>query len=201
MSDIDEEILVIDEENADEKNATNSRKRFPFSKEEDDHLLRLIKLFGKKNWKIIAFYMKGRNIRQCRERFQLYLDDKIRNSKKWSKEEDEILLSKFKEIGPRWKLMESFFTKRNMYSIKNRYKALVLKKNKSSCPKNKSKKKLIENQIYHPVDNISNINQQDTINGALRNDYLITDLEFDLNNYQFEEFYTNFENSDYFDEI
>ena len=88
-----------------------------------------------------------------------------------------------------------------MYSIKNRYKALVLKKNNSSCPKNKSKKKLIENQIYHPVDNISNINQQDTINGTLRNDYLITDLEFDLNNYQFEEFYTNFENSDFFDEI
>ena len=69
--------------------------------------------------------MDGRNVRQCGERFQFYLDEKTKNTERWSKEEDEILLSKFKEFGPRWKLMEPFFVKRNMYSIKNRYKALA----------------------------------------------------------------------------
>lgn len=119
---MDEDNIEIWEENEKQegKNINNCRKRNPFSREEDDRLLELINFYGKKNWKIIALHMDGRNVRQCRERFQFYLDEKTKNTERLSKEEDEILLSKFKEFGPRWKLMEPFFVKRNMHSIKNR---------------------------------------------------------------------------------
>lgn len=119
---MDEDNIEIWEENEKQggQNIHNCRKRNPFSREEDDRLLDLINFYGKKNWKIIALHMDGRNMRQYRERFQFYLDEKTKNTERWSKEEDEILLSKFKEFGTRWKLMEPFFVKRNMYSIKNR---------------------------------------------------------------------------------
>ena len=68
--------------------------------------------------------MKGRNARQCRERYKLFLSDGIKKKVKWTKEEDDILLSKYACFGPHWKMMEKFFIGRTSYNIKNRYASL-----------------------------------------------------------------------------
>lgn len=138
--------------------------------------------------------MDGRNVRQCRERFQFYLDEKTKNTERWSKEEDEILLSKFNELGPRWKLMEPFFVKRNMYSIKNRYKALL---NVKKYPRNydESKNVLTENQGCQ-----SNIDQNETLNDTNVIDLFFNDSEMYNDDFQIDEFLNNSEN-DYYNGI
>lgn len=104
-----------------------ARTRCPFSKQEDMLLLELVGIYGiedKNNWHFIACHIKGRNARQCRERYQLFLSKDIRRKAKWTKEEDEILLSKYKILGPHWKKMEEFFEGRTSYNIKNRFISL-----------------------------------------------------------------------------
>ena len=106
------------------------RKRAPFSPFEDRQLKELVKMYGIEQpyvWDLISLHMKGRSARQCRERYKLYLDEGIKRKEKWTEEEDEILLSKYKLLGPRWKSMEIFFTGRTSYCIKNRYSSLKRK--------------------------------------------------------------------------
>ena len=117
-----------------------TRKRTPFSQLEDYQLKELVKMYGIEKpyvWDLISLYMKGRSARQCRERYKLYLDEGIKRKEKWTNEEDEILLSKYELLGPRWKLMEKFFPGRNSYSIKNRFISLKRKeKNKKKSSNN-----------------------------------------------------------------
>lgn len=105
-------------------------KRAHFSVLEDHQLKELVKLYGTEKpyvWELIASCMKGRSARQCRERYNLFLDEGIKKKEKWTSEEDEILLSKYQLLGPRWKEMEKFFTGRTSYNIKNRYSSLKRK--------------------------------------------------------------------------
>lgn len=111
----------------DSSKATKARKRIPFTKEEDRQLLQLVQYFGandKNNWYFIASHIKGRTPRQCRERYQLFLCDNIRKKAKWTKNEDELLISKYKLLGPHWKQMEPYFNGRTSYNIKNRFISL-----------------------------------------------------------------------------
>lgn len=107
---------------------TKKRTRTPFTKEEDDKLKELVQLYSciedKSKWYFIANQIPDRSARQCRERFQLFLCDGIRRKEKWTKEEDELLLTKYSIIGPHWKSMEKFFVGRTSYAIKNRYISL-----------------------------------------------------------------------------
>lgn len=104
------------------------RTRTPFTKEEDNKLKELVQLYSciedKSKWYFIANQIPDRSARQCRERFQLFLCDGIRRKEKWTKEEDDLLLSKYAIIGPHWKSMEKFFVGRTSYAIKNRYISL-----------------------------------------------------------------------------
>ena len=107
---------------------TKKRTRTPFTKEEDNKLKELVQLYSciedKSKWYFIANQIPDRSARQCRERFQLFLCDGIRRKEKWTKEEDDLLLSKYSIIGPHWKSMEKFFVGRTSYAIKNRYISL-----------------------------------------------------------------------------
>ena len=141
---------MLKNSNTDKK---ETRKRTPFSQLEDYQLKELVKMYGIEKpyvWDLISLYMKGRSARQCRERYKLYLDEGIKRKEKWTNEEDEILLSKYELLGPRWKLMEKFFPGRNSYSIKNRYSSLKrkeLKKLKYSKEEYKD-----ENSISMQID-------------------------------------------------
>lgn len=104
-----------------------TRKRHPFSPKEDKQLSELVRIHGENvntAWELIANEMKGRNARQCRERYNLFLNDKIKKNVKWTKEEDDLLLSKFAFFGPHWKIIEKYFNGRTSYNIKNRFRSL-----------------------------------------------------------------------------
>lgn len=122
------------------------KKRNPFTKEEDDLLINLVKKFGTQNrssWRLISYGMENRNIRQCRERYNFFLNTSSRKTDKWSKEDDQLLLYQYSKIGPQWKKMEMFFEKRTLYDIKNRFNTIMhRKKNKNNLNKDSS----IENE-------------------------------------------------------
>lgn len=135
------------------------RTRCPFSKEEDKLLLELVNLFGienKNNWHIIAFHMNGRSVRQCRERYQLFLSEEVRKKEKWTKEEDEILLSKYQILGPHWKKMEEFFNGRTSYNIKNRFISLNRKKRKEDKKKSCESTRCEEDEYFQTKSTPSN---------------------------------------------
>lgn len=93
-----------------------------FNKLEDDTILRMYATYGKKCWKTVGM-MLGRNPRTCRERYRNYLSQNI-ESKPWTKEEDEILFEKYKDMGPKWIDMTHFLPGRTDVNIKNRWALL-----------------------------------------------------------------------------
>lgn len=153
-----------------------TRKRFPFSKEEDELLLNLVQFYGIQNkniWAIIASHMKGRNVRQCRERYQLFLNQNVKKGEKWTCDEDRIILEKYSTLGPHWKKYEQFLAGRTSYSIKNRFKSLM------------KPKKIIKNipsfrkinhyyKLFFKNQPISVVNQNDYPNSRLKIDSLIS---------------------------
>ena len=90
-----------------------------FSKEEDIRLKILYLQFGGHKWNIISLHMNGRTPRQCRDRWKHYLSPET-NTAKWTKEEDEFLIQKFKEFGKKWSLLSKFFPGRQGTAIRNR---------------------------------------------------------------------------------
>lgn len=98
--------------------------RRKFSEEEDNLLKQLVNKYGIKEWDKIAQKMPGRTGRQCRDRYTNYLVNGFFHGQ-WSKFEDELLLAKYMEFGPRWSKIKTFFNNRNANSIKNRWNYFV----------------------------------------------------------------------------
>jgi hypothetical protein len=91
-----------------------------FTPAEDIKLAELVAVHGESNWTTIAELMPNRNVRQCRERWSIYLSPAVKTGP-WSEAEDSLLVNKFKEIGPKWKKLEEFLPGRTDISIKNHY--------------------------------------------------------------------------------
>lgn len=115
-------------------------KHNKWTKEEDEKLLYLINLYGKDNWNFLSKQMGSRNARQCKERFQYYLDPDIK-SDQWTPEEDQLILLKRQELGPKWTIIKKFFNNRTDAMIKTRYNALIRAK------RIREKKMLINSKI------------------------------------------------------
>lgn len=105
------------------------KKRTIFTKEEDKRLMKAVEDFGDGNWRVIAFCVGNRTSRQCHDRWSKFLNPSI-NRSEWTKEEDELLLNKFNELGPKWTNISKFFKNRTDISVKSRYTLLNRKKRK-----------------------------------------------------------------------
>nr|1GVD_A Chain A, MYB PROTO-ONCOGENE PROTEIN [Mus musculus] len=46
----------------------------PWTKEEDQRLIKLVQKYGPKRWSVIAKHLKGRIGKQCRERWHNHLN-------------------------------------------------------------------------------------------------------------------------------
>lgn len=103
-------------------------KKSKFNVEEDEKLRELVERFGENQWTLISHQMKNRNARQCRERWKNYLNPHL-NSEEWSEQEDYLLLSKFNEVGPKWKKISLLFKNRTTNSIRNRLIKIIKKTN------------------------------------------------------------------------
>lgn len=159
------------------------RNRIPFSIEEDEKIKRLVDKFGKRKWRIIASFMKGRTPKQCRDRYCNYLFPGYFRGE-WSKEEDDLLVKLYSEVGPKWSVIKKSFIDRSANSLKNRWKYFLSRQNKKEKEENQS-----EDESYDD-------DESDIVN------FPINDTNFDLfnksnnQNESFEEVYNNSNNED-----
>ncbi|EAX93781.1 Myb-like DNA-binding domain containing protein [Trichomonas vaginalis G3] len=109
-----------------EQPSHNGMKRQKFTADEDTQLINLVNIYGTHSWKNVSKHMKNRTTRQCRERYNNYLSPSIKNGP-WTQQEDILLISKVKTMGPTWCKIVSFFPTRSDVNIKNRYAYLVSK--------------------------------------------------------------------------
>jgi hypothetical protein len=58
----------------------------PWTKEEDEKVVDLVKKYGPKRWTLIAKHLKGRIGKQCRERWHNHLNPEIKKTA-WTEEE------------------------------------------------------------------------------------------------------------------
>ena len=75
--------------------------------------------------------MKGRNPRQCKERFNTYLHPSIKIGD-WTYEEDEIILRLVNQIGRKWVQISRKIPNRTDTAVKNRYHILSLNQEKEN---------------------------------------------------------------------
>jgi hypothetical protein len=97
--------------------------RQQFDPDEDALLLRLVAAHGTVDWSSIAANVPGRTSRQCRERYQLFLNPDLDNGP-WAPEEDFLLMHLFPRYGPDWAAIRCHFPKRSNNNIKNRWTVL-----------------------------------------------------------------------------
>jgi hypothetical protein len=107
-------------------------RRSLFNVEEDAKLTRLVEACGEEDWRTIAREMPDRTARQCRDRWQHYLSPTV-SHEPFTPDEDGILLTKYTEVGPRWKTMMRFFRGRTPNDLKNRWERLNSQTNRRSA--------------------------------------------------------------------
>jgi hypothetical protein len=95
-------------------------QRSKFDPTEDRLLFDAVRMFGVANWNRISDSVPGRTARQCRERWNNYVNPVLFNGE-WTESEDRMLCSKHEELGPRWVVIARFFPGRSKNNVRNRY--------------------------------------------------------------------------------
>lgn len=101
----------------------NGKAKRKFSDKEDKELKKLVHQLGE-DWAEISELMPGRNIRQIKDRWNNYLSPKV-NRSPYTKEEDDLILKMYKELGPRWVQICKLLVGRTDISVKNRWTTLT----------------------------------------------------------------------------
>lgn len=142
---------IISNVNITDKTTTSKKKKPIFAthckwnKDEDRKLIFLISIFGVNDWRNLAKKMDGRNSRQCRDRWQYYLNPNI-NHNDWTKEEDQLIIKMREKYGPKWVLISKYF--------KNRTDAMIEHLIRTEKQKNENK------HINSCSDLSSNLNKE-----------------------------------------
>ncbi len=97
-----------------------------WKKEEDELILSLIEKYGT-SWSKISKIVKTRNGKQIRDRYMNVLAPNI-NKKKFSPEEDFLLIQLYEKYGPKWATIRNFFKNRTTDMIKNRFHSCLKKR-------------------------------------------------------------------------
>jgi hypothetical protein len=114
--------------NAQQKNNLKSKIKQCFTEDEDCLLSQLVYQFGTGSWIQISKQIGTRSPRQCRERWNNYINPELRKDS-FTIEEDQMLRLKVAEFGKKWNKISKFFEKRSDNSLRNRW--MVLSRNKS----------------------------------------------------------------------
>ena len=94
-------------------------EKLKFTKYEDELLIELIKKYNK-NWKLISIEMNNKTPKQCRNRWNLYLNPKI-NHNPLNELEIKCLIFWVEKVGTNWSTIVTLFPGRTSTILKNTF--------------------------------------------------------------------------------
>lgn len=102
-----------------------SLRRGKWTPEEDEQLLKSYEKHGPL-WQQISMEVKGRTEHQCLKRYLEVIDPALSNRlKRWTLEEDLLLIKKVEEHGTKWRTIAAAFDARPSLTCRNRWRNLL----------------------------------------------------------------------------
>ena len=102
----------------------NGTTKLRWTDQETQQLKDAVCMYGARNWRYIATFVPTRNAKQCRERWNVFLDPEFSRDK-WTDEEDQILRDYQSRYGNRWADIAKYLPGRSCVSIRNRWACLM----------------------------------------------------------------------------